>query len=90
VLGEDVRQVLDYVARGEVDAGLVYASDVRAADSRVRIVARAPANSHDPILYPIAVVRASRQPEASRSFIDAVMSDAGQRSLEKYGFERIQ
>src|SRR4029078_9557753 len=38
VLGEDVRQVLDYVARGEVEAGLVYASDVRAADSRLRIV----------------------------------------------------
>jgi len=90
VLGEDVRQVLDYVARGEVEAGLVYASDVRAADSRVRIVARAPADSHDPILYPIAAVRASKQPEAARSFIDAVMSDEGQRSLEKYGFERIR
>ncbi|MGH9834613.1 MAG: molybdate ABC transporter substrate-binding protein [Blastocatellia bacterium] len=90
VFGEDVRQVLDYVARGEVEAGLVYASDVRAADNRVRIAARAPADSHDPILYPIAVVRASKQPEAARAFIDAVMSDEGQRSLEKYGFDRIR
>ena len=90
VLGEDVRQVLDYVARGEVEAGLVYASDVRAVDSRVRIVARAPADSHDPILYPIAVVRASKQQEAARTFIDGVMSDEGQHSLEKYGFERIR
>lgn len=88
VLAEDVRQVLDYVARGEVEAGLVYASDVGAVDSRVRIVTRAPADSHDPILYPIAVVRASKQREAAQAFIDVVVSDEGQRSLEKYGFER--
>ncbi len=90
VLGEDVRQVLDYVARGEVEAGLVYASDAHAAGSRVRVVARAPADSHDPILYPIAIVRASKQQEAARAFIDAVMSDEGQRSLEKYGFEHVR
>ena len=90
VLGEDVRQVLDYVARAEVEAGVVYASDVRARDNRARIVARAPADSHDPILYPIAVVRASKHGEAARAFIDAVLSDEGQRSLEKYGFERAR
>lgn len=89
VLAEDVRQVRDYVARGEVEAGLVYASDVRADDPRVRVVARAPADSHDPILYPIAVVRTSKQPAAAQAFVDAVVSDEGQRSLEKYGFARI-
>jgi molybdate transport system substrate-binding protein len=85
---EDVRQALDYVARGEVDAGIVYASDVRATGDRVRIVATAPADSHDPILYPIAVVRASSHQEAARAFIDEVMSDEGQRIMEKYGFTR--
>ncbi|MEP7271663.1 MAG: molybdate ABC transporter substrate-binding protein [Acidobacteriota bacterium] len=90
VFGEDVRQVLDYVSRGEVEAGLVYASDVRVGDNRVRVVACAPADSHDPILYPIGVVLASKQSEAAHSFIDAVMSDEGQRILEKYGFERIR
>ncbi len=87
-LAEDVRQALDYVARGEVEAGVVYASDARADDSRVRIAARAPAGAHDPILYPIAIVRASQQREAAQAFVAAVMSDEGQRSLEKYGFER--
>lgn len=86
VLAEDVRQALDYVARGEVDAGIVYASDVRATGDGVRIVATAPADSHDPILYPIAVLRGSSQPEAARSFIDAVTSAEGERILEKYGF----
>lgn len=90
ILAEDVRQALDYVARGEVDAGVVYASDVRASGARVRTVATAPADSHDPILYPIAVVRASVRQEAARAFIEAVMSDDGQRILEKYGFEGVR
>jgi molybdate transport system substrate-binding protein len=90
ILAEDVRQALDYVARGEVDAGIVYASDVRAKGDRVRTVATAPANLHDPILYPIAVVRASSRQDAARAFIEAVMSDEGQRILEKYGFERVR
>jgi molybdate transport system substrate-binding protein len=90
ILAEDVRQALDYVARGEVDAGVVYTSDVRATGDRVRIVATAPADSHDPILYPIAVVKASGHQDAARAFIDAVMSDDGQRILEKYGFERVR
>lgn len=90
VLAEDVRQVLDYVARGEVEAGLVYASDVRADDNRVRVVGGAPAEAHDPILYPIAVVRASKQHQVAQAFIDAVVSDEGQRSLEKRGFQRAR
>jgi molybdate transport system substrate-binding protein len=90
ILAEDVRQALDYVARGEVDAGVVYASDVRATGDRARIVATAPEDSHDPILYPIAVVRASASQEAAKAFIDVIMSDEGQRILEKYGFERVR
>ena len=90
ILAEDVRQALDYVARGEVDAGVVYASDVQAAGGGVRTVAAAPADSHDPILYPIAVVRASSRQDAARAFIEAVMSDDGRRILEKYGFERVR
>jgi molybdate transport system substrate-binding protein len=90
ILAEDVRQALDYVARGEVDAGIVYASDVRATGDRVRTVATAPADSHDPILYPIAVVQASGRQDAARAFIDVVMSDEGQRILEKYGFEGVR
>src|SRR5215813_7715694 len=45
ILGEDVRQVLDYVARDEVDAGVVYASDAFASD-KVKVVARADGSSH--------------------------------------------
>jgi molybdate transport system substrate-binding protein len=88
ILAEDVRQVLDYVARGEVDAGIVYASDVLAAGNKVRSVASAPEDSHDPILYPLAVVSASSHQEAARAFIEIVMSGDGQRILQRYGFVR--
>ena len=83
---EDVRQVLDYVARGEVDAGLVYSSDVSVAGGKVAYVATAPGGLHDPILYPIAAMRDSRQPGAAKNFIDLVLSPPGQAILKKNGF----
>ena len=86
VLAEDVRQVLDYVARAEVDAGLVYASDVAATNDRVSIAARAPEAAHEPILYPVAVVKESRHTEAAQRFVALVLSPEGQAALTKYGF----
>jgi molybdate transport system substrate-binding protein len=86
VLAEDVRQVLDYVTRGEVEAGIVYASDVAVAKDRVTIAARAPAGTHDPILYPIAVIKDSQHAAAAKQFVDLVLSPEGQSILTKYGF----
>jgi len=87
---EDVRQVLDYVAREEVDAGVVYSSDAFSAGSKVKVVASAPNDSHDPIRYPIALVRDSQQKEAARKFIDLVLSTEGQAALVKHGFQTIK
>lgn len=86
ILAEDVRQVLDYVARGEVDAGVVYQTDARAAGSSVRVAATAPESSHEPILYPIAVIRESRDKEAARAFVELVTGAEGQGILTRYGF----
>jgi molybdate transport system substrate-binding protein len=90
IFAEDVRQVLDYVARDEVDAGVVYSSDALSAGDKVKVVARAPNDSHDLIRYPIAVVRDSQQKEAARKFIDLVLSAEGQATLVKYGFLAIK
>lgn len=84
VTTENVRQSLAYVARAEVDAGFVYATDVRVEPGKVRIVAELPTTQ--PIVYPIAVVRSSRQADAARDFIAFVRSPAGQRILVKFGF----
>jgi molybdate transport system substrate-binding protein len=86
IFGQNVRQVLDYVARGEVDAGFVYATDAAAVKDRVRVVADAPVKG--PILYPISVVKGGGNEKLARAFVAYVNSDAGRRVLEKYGFLR--
>ena len=89
VLAENVRQVLDYAARGEVDAGVAYATDALARPHEVTVVAVAPPGSHTPIVYPIAVVKESRRQEAARAFLAAVRSEAGQAILARHGFKPV-
>jgi molybdate transport system substrate-binding protein len=86
IFAENVRQVLDYVTRGEVDAGMVYSTDalVRAKDAKV--VAGAPDQSHRPIVYPIAVVKGTKKEALARKFITGVTSKEGKKILERYGF----
>src|SRR5574337_2078716 len=61
LLAANVRQTLAYVTRGEVDAGLVYATDAQSAGGAVRVVAVAPEGSYPPVRYPIAAIKASSQ-----------------------------
>lgn len=86
ILAEDVRQVLEYVVRGEVDAGMVYATDARVAGEKVRVAAIAPDGSRAPILYPIAIVKDSTQKQSAQDFINLVLSEEGQTVLRKHGF----
>lgn len=90
VFAEDVRQALEYVARGEIEAGIVYASDAFSAGAKVKVAATAPENSHSPIVYPIAMVSQSRQQKAAREFIDLVLSTEGQQILASHGFVAIR
>jgi molybdate transport system substrate-binding protein len=90
ILAENVRQVLDYVARGEVEAGLVYASDAAIAKQKIRVVATAPKDLHTAIIYPIAVIGSSSNSAAAKKFIDLVLSKTGQTILARYGFTRAK
>ena len=85
VLGKDVRQVLTYVETGNADAGLVYATDALIS-TKVRVVAVAPESSHDPIVYPLAVVAGSRSDTAVRAFIAYLGSPAAKAVFIKHGF----
>lgn len=85
IRGQHVRQVLGYVELGEVDAGIVYATDA-ATSARVRVVAHAPQRSHDPIRYEAAVVAGARHPAAARAFVAFLARPEAQRVLRGLGF----
>ncbi|MBW2526329.1 MAG: molybdate ABC transporter substrate-binding protein [Deltaproteobacteria bacterium] len=83
---QHVRQVLAYVATGEVEAGFVFGTDAGREPERVEVVWTAPAGDHTPIRLPLAVLRKSDRSEDARRFVAFVLSDAGQRILEQHGF----
>ncbi|MEZ0191241.1 molybdate ABC transporter substrate-binding protein [Ralstonia solanacearum] len=84
VLAQNVRQALDYVARGEVEAGLVFATDAAVVADKVKVAAPVPLSV--PLTYPIAVTAGTRQPRQAADFVAFVLSPAGQAVLAKYGF----
>lgn len=86
VLAESVRQALDYVSRGETQAGLVYATDAAQGGDKVKVVATV--EGHKPITYPIARLQKSANKEMAQAFIDYVNSPEGQAILAKYGFTK--
>ncbi len=87
VLAENVRQALDYVARGEVDAGFVYTTDVAIRADRVREAFRPPPASYRPVVYPVAVVKGSRHVDLARAFIELLVGPEGQAVLARLGFQ---
>lgn len=85
VLAKDVRQVLTYVETGNVDAGIVYSTDA-ASSSQVKVVATAPEKSHAPAIYPVAVIKNSKEPAAARAFEDFLLGAKARAIFQKYGF----
>jgi molybdate transport system substrate-binding protein len=85
VYAKDVRAVLTYVETGNADAGLVYQTDANASQ-KIRVVAIAPADSHDPITYPAAVLRDSKDKPAARAFLEFLQGLDARAVFQKYGF----
>src|SRR5882724_3852742 len=86
VFSENVRQALDYVARGEVDAGFVYTTDAATRAKQVKEAFRPAEDTYRPVLYPVAVVAGSRHAAIARAFLDLLMSRDGQAVLGRFGF----
>ena len=84
-LGTDVRQVLTWVENGEVEAGIVYATDAAATD-KVKVVCEAPADSVKKIIYPVAILKASANAEEAQGFIDFLKTPGIAALFENYGF----
>lgn len=88
VYGKDVKEVLTWVETGNVDAGVVYSTDAKASTG-VKVIATAPAASHKAIVYPAAVIKASKNPDPATAFVDFLSSDAAKAVFVKYGFTTL-
>jgi molybdate transport system substrate-binding protein len=84
VRADNVRSALAFIARGETPLGIVYETDAK-VEKRVRVVDFFPADSHPPIVYPIALTAQARP--AARQFVDFLQSAAAQEAFKKYGFQ---
>jgi molybdate transport system substrate-binding protein len=87
VLAENVRQALDYVARGEVDAGFVYATDLAVRRERVKETFRPSEDTYRPVTYPVAVVKDSKHPALAQAFIELITGAEGRAVLARLGFQ---
>jgi molybdate transport system substrate-binding protein len=85
VLGSNVTQVLQYVDSGNVDAGVVYSTDAL-SDSNVTVVATGPADVNAGIVYPAAILKASKYADAAQDYMNFLSSAQAKTIFEKYGF----
>lgn len=91
VFGENVRQTLTYVTNGDVDAGVVFATDAQQEKAKVIVAAMAVSGKdHAPILYPAVVIAKSSQKESAKRFVLFLQSPAAQTILAKYGFAAVR
>jgi molybdate transport system substrate-binding protein len=88
VLGADVRTVLTYVESGNVDAGIVYSTDALTS-TKVKVVAGAPADINAKVVYPVAVIKTSKNPDAATEYINFLFSAQAKTVFEKYGFTLV-
>ncbi len=85
VMANNVRQVLQYVETGNVDAGMVYKSDAMVGKN-IKIVAAAPTDSYKPIVYPMALIKSTKHQKETEDFAAFLQSDAAAKVFQKYGF----
>lgn len=89
VNGKDVKQVLTWVESGNADAGIVYGTDAKTSN-KVKVVAVASKDLYKtPVVYPIAVIKNSKNPDAAKAFIKFLASSKAKQVFEKYGFSYI-
>lgn len=84
--GTNVTEVLNWVAEGSADAGIVYATDAATTD-QVSVVAEAPTSSlGEPVIYPVAMINRSSHEEAAQLFVEFLQSEEAMAVFEEYGF----
>ncbi len=84
--GSDVRQILTWVENGDVDCGVVYATDAALSD-KIKLVCEAPKNSHKPVIYPAVVLKNSKHTAEAEEFLNYLSTPEIENVFKKYGFE---
>lgn len=87
--GTNVTEVLNWVAEGSADAGIVYATDAARTD-KVKVVSEAPPNSVKNPVYPVGVVKASTHQEAGKRFVDFLQTEEALSIFTENGFAAAQ
>ncbi|MFH7023925.1 MAG: molybdate ABC transporter substrate-binding protein [Heteroscytonema crispum UTEX LB 1556] len=85
VLANNVRQVLASVESGNADAGLVYATDAKLSN-KVKVAVTADEKYHSPIVYPMAVIKSSKNVQPAKEFVQFLSSNQAKAVLKKYRF----
>jgi molybdate transport system substrate-binding protein len=85
VLGNNVRNVLAAVESGNADAGFVYITDAKTSN-QVKVALTVASDLHSPIVYPIAVLKASKNAGAAKQFVQFLEDKQAQTTFEQYGF----
>jgi molybdate transport system substrate-binding protein len=85
-LGTDVTAVLNQVGQGSAEAGIVYATDAKSTDD-VKVICEAPEDALDtPVIYPVAVVKDSKNADAANKFVKFLQTQEAQDVFKEYGF----
>jgi molybdate transport system substrate-binding protein len=85
-LGTDVTAVLNQVAQGSADYGIVYATDAKSTDD-VKVVCEAPDDAlKTPVIYPVGVIKDANDKEAAQAFVDFLQTQEAQDKFVEYGF----
>ncbi|BBD67336.1 molybdenum ABC transporter periplasmic molybdate-binding protein [Nostoc commune NIES-4072] len=85
VFGNNVRQVLAAVESGNAQAGIVYATDAKTSN-KVKVVVTADEKLHSPIVYPVVVIKSSKNISAAKQFVQFLSGSQAKTVLRKYGF----
>ncbi len=88
ILAKDVREVLSWVETGNVEAGIVYATDAQISD-KVTVSDTAAEDTHSPIVYPMGIVKTDSNQDAAQAFVDFLSTQAAKDVFAKYGFTPI-
>ncbi|NLW25248.1 MAG: molybdate ABC transporter substrate-binding protein [Clostridia bacterium] len=84
-LGTNVTEVLNWVAEGSADAGIVYSTDA-ASTKKVKVVAEAPEGSVSKVIYPVGIFKTSKDEASAKKFLDFLQTEEVKKVFESFGF----